>query len=116
VSGSSRHVGRISTRGDRYLRMLLTHGARAVLRAAAVARKAGRALDPLRRWALEVQARANHNKAACALANKLARICYPTLRDGEPYGTARLTKKMQRGEFQHAQAPNPCNIISQRFR
>jgi transposase len=74
VSGSSRHVGRISTRGDRYLRMLLTHGARAVLRAAAVARKAGRALDPLRRWALEVQARSNHNKAACALANKLARI------------------------------------------
>jgi transposase len=27
-SGSSRHLGRISKRGDRYLRMLLTHGAR----------------------------------------------------------------------------------------
>ena len=79
--------------------MLLTHGARAVLRAAAVARRAGRAIDPLRHWALEVQARSNHNKAACALANKLARICYATLRDGEPYGAAQLTKKMQRTAF-----------------
>jgi hypothetical protein len=34
---------------------------------------------------LEVQARGNHNKAACALANKLARICYATLRDKEPF-------------------------------
>jgi hypothetical protein len=30
--------------------------------------------------------RSNHNKAACALANKLARICYATLRDKEPFG------------------------------
>ena len=36
-SGSTRHLGRISKRGDRYLRMLLTHGARSVLRAATVA-------------------------------------------------------------------------------
>ena len=33
-SGSSRYLGHISKRGDRYLRTLLTHGARAVLRAA----------------------------------------------------------------------------------
>ena len=32
-----RNLGRISKRGDRYLRMLLTHGARSVLRAASVA-------------------------------------------------------------------------------
>jgi hypothetical protein len=32
---------------------------------------------PLKRWALEVQARTNHNKAACALANKLAREPMP---------------------------------------
>jgi hypothetical protein len=35
---------------------------------------------------LAVQARSNHNKATCALANKLARICYAVLRDGQPYG------------------------------
>lgn len=81
-SGNCRVLGRISKRGDHYLRMLLTHGARAVLRAATVSRQAGKSLDGLRSWGLAVQARANHNKAACAVANKLARICYATLRDG----------------------------------
>lgn len=34
---------------------------------------------------------------ACALANKLARICYATLRDGEDYGTVqRMNKKLER--------------------
>jgi transposase len=96
-----RTLGRISKRGDRYLRMLLTHGARSVLRAAAVAHSAGRPVDGLRRWALAVQARSNHNKAACALANKLARICYATLRDGQSYdGVAtRMTKKMERTAY-----------------
>lgn len=99
-SGGSRVLGRISKRGDRYLRMLLTHGARSVLRAATVARGAGKALDGLRGWALAVQGRTNHNKAACALANKLARICFATLRDGESYGAnQRLNRKMQRQAF-----------------
>jgi len=98
-SGSTRHLGRISKRGDRYLRMLLTHGARSVLRAATVAERAQRPLDPLRRWALAVQCRSNHNKATCALANKLARICYATLRDQEPYERTRLTKKIERTAY-----------------
>ena len=99
-SGGTRHLGRISKRGDRYLRMLLTHGARSILRAASVARNAGRPIDRLRTWALGVQGRTNHNKAACALANKLARLCYATLRDGEPYGASpRLNQKMQRTAF-----------------
>jgi transposase len=75
-SGNTRHLGRISKRGNRYVRTLLTHGARSVLRAATVARRAGRKVDRLRSWALEVQARSNHNKATCALANKLARIAW----------------------------------------
>ncbi len=88
-SGLTRRLGRISKRGDRYLRMLLTHGARSVLRAATLAARRGRALDDLRRWALSVQARTHHNRATGALANKLARICYAVLRDGAPYGAAR---------------------------
>jgi transposase len=75
-SGESRYLGRISKRGNRYVRTLLTHGARSVLRAATVARRAGRKVDRLRSWALELQARTNHNKATCALANKLARIAW----------------------------------------
>ena len=99
-SGNNRVLGRISKRGDRYLRMLLTHGARAVLRSATLARRAGRTLDGLRDWVTRIEARSNHNKAACALANKLARICYATLRDGTPFGEpVRLAKKTGRTAF-----------------
>jgi transposase len=87
-SGDTRYLGRISKRGNRYVRMLLTHGARSVLRAASVARRAGRNVDHLRRWALEVQARTNHNKATCALANKLARIAWAVWVKHERYQAA----------------------------
>jgi transposase len=63
----------------------LLEAARSVRRAAAVAREAGRPLDRLRTWAVAVQARTNHNKAACALANKLARICYATWCHGREF-------------------------------
>lgn len=84
-SGGSRHLGRITKRGDRYLRMLLTHGARSVLNAARLAQRRGKALDPLRTWVLGVAQRSHHNKATCALANKLARICFAVLRSMQPY-------------------------------
>lgn len=72
-----------------------------MLRAADVARHAGKPIDGLRTWALDVQGRTNHNKATCALANKLARICYATLRDSEPYGQpVRLEKKANRQSFE----------------
>jgi transposase len=100
-SGSSRYLGRISKKGDRYLRMLLTHGARSVLRAAVAAQGKGQEVQGVRHWALQVQARSNHNKATCALANKLARICYATLRDKARFGetTVRLGKKISRESF-----------------
>lgn len=47
-SGSSRYLGRISKKGDRYLRMLIIHGARSVLRAAAVAQNVGREVTGIR--------------------------------------------------------------------
>lgn len=72
-SGHQRRLGKITKRGDGYLRTLLIHGARAVLRSALMRRRAGRDLDPLQAWALELQQRQGHNKAAVALANKLAR-------------------------------------------
>jgi transposase len=71
-SGEVRRLGRISKRGDSYLRMLLTHGARAVLWAA----KSKKNPDRLRSWALKVERFRGHNKAAIALANKLARIVW----------------------------------------
>lgn len=76
-SGSRRHLGGISKRGDVYLRCLLTHGARSVLlRAHRTARAAPRELTRFQRWAVAAAARRGHNKAAIAIANKLARIIW----------------------------------------
>jgi transposase len=80
-SGDQRRLGRISKRGDTYLRMLLTHGARAVLRVAHVTKSPTR----LHAWALAVQQRRNHNIAAIALANKLARIVWAVWRQERPF-------------------------------
>lgn len=71
-SGLQRRLGRISKRGDSYLRMLLVHGARSVLCHA----KRHREPDRLRAWALSREQSRGHNKAAVALANKLARIVW----------------------------------------
>jgi transposase len=57
----------ISKRGDKYLRTLLIHGARAVLRYAP-----GKA-DPLSVWLNQLAGRRGVNRAAVALANKNAR-------------------------------------------
>jgi transposase len=76
-SGLRRHLGAISKRGDPYLRMLLIHGARAVL---LHAKKATAERDRLRTWALGRERARGHNKAAVALANKLARIVWAVWR------------------------------------
>lgn len=73
-SGLRRRLGRISKRGDVYVRTLMTHGARAVLARAKQTALQGKPLNRLQRWALSLEQRAGHNKATCALANKLARI------------------------------------------
>jgi len=57
----------ISKRGDRYLRMLLIHGARAVIR------HLPRKTDPLSRWLQRLIERRGINRATVALANKTAR-------------------------------------------
>ena len=81
-SGLQRHLGRISKRGDPYLRMLLIHGARSVL---CHAKRAAAQRDRLRSWALEREKARGHNKAAVALANKLARIIWAVWRGERGY-------------------------------
>lgn len=85
-SGQSRRLGGISKRGDRYLRMLLTHGARsALLKAHRQAAKDPGGLSRLQRWVLEVERRTHHNKATIALANKLGRIVWSVWSREESY-------------------------------
>ena len=71
-SGASRRLGPISKRGNRYLRMLLIHGARSALLAAHRTHEP----DSLQTWALRTAQARGHNIATVALANKMARICW----------------------------------------
>jgi len=69
----------ISKRGDRYLRTLLIHGARATLRFAA------RKRDPRNRWISAVRERRGTNIAAVALASKNARVLWALLARNQSY-------------------------------
>jgi transposase len=79
-SGLKRHLGRISKRGDGYLRTLLIHGARSVLVHARHQQP-----DRLREWAHKLAQTHVHNKAAVAVANKLARIVWAVWRYERPF-------------------------------
>jgi transposase len=76
--GKSRLCG-ISKRGDTYLRTLLIHGARAVLRY-----MVGKS-DARSRWLQDLVARRGYNRAAVALANKNARVIQALLSRDAPY-------------------------------
>lgn len=76
--GKDRLLG-ISKRGDAYLRSLLVHGARAVLRAAK------NKDDRLSRWVTSLAQRRHPNVAVVALANKTARIAWAMMKTGEDY-------------------------------
>ena len=78
-SGDKQVLLGISRRGDRYLRTLLIHGARAVL-----SHYKGRDND-YARWVQKKKTELSFNKAAVALANKNARIIWSMLNTGEVF-------------------------------
>ena len=69
----------ISKRGDSYVRSLLIHGARAVLRVS------DKKTDKRSRWVQDVLRRRHKNVAAVALANRMARTAYALLVKQERY-------------------------------
>jgi transposase len=71
-SGGKRRLGRISKQGNPYLRHLLIHCARSMMRAATLKKE----LDRLRSWALKKAASRGPHKGAAAVANKLARTAW----------------------------------------
>jgi len=78
-SGGKSQLRGISKRGDKYLRTLLIHGARSVLRYAV-----GKT-DAQSRWLQDLIARRGYNRAAVALANKNARVIQALLSSDTPY-------------------------------
>lgn len=76
-SAERRRLGGISHAGNKTLRTLLVHGARAVLREARRrAKRQPETLSSLQHWALALLARSNFNKATVGLANKIVRIAW----------------------------------------
>ena len=78
-SGGKDRLLRISKRGDAYLRSILIHGARSVIRTAKLKD------DRLSQWVTNLAERRQPNVAAVALANKTARIAWAMLRNGTDY-------------------------------
>ena len=76
TGGKNRNMG-ISKRGDTYIRSLMVHGARAVIRVVNMkAAKDKNSLDPLERWVHNLYLEKGSNRTAVALANKNARIAW----------------------------------------
>jgi transposase len=79
ASGGKEHIGRISKGGDRYLRTMLIHGARAVVGTAF-----RRDVRP-KPWLTELLLRRPVNVAATAVAHKTARSLWAMLTRAELY-------------------------------
>jgi len=85
-SGGKTRLGRISLRGNVYLRTLLIQGARSTLQAA-INTQPSRA-SRLQRWIIELYARKGYYKTLIAIANKHARILWAMLAKDERYDAA----------------------------
>jgi transposase len=81
-TGGKTRLGRISKRGDTYLRTLLVHGARSELMFI------HKRNDNKSQWAEHLRETKSWNKTAVALANKHARIIWAVLAKNEDYHPA----------------------------
>lgn len=78
-SGGKTRLGRMSKRGDVYLRTLLIHGSRALLR------RTAQRTNAKSRWADALKVRSCYNVASVALAAKHARIMWALLARHQEY-------------------------------
>ena len=78
TGGKNVNIG-ISKSGDRTLRSLVVHGARAVV--SNIKEKQ----DPLSCWIRELLKRNHPNKATIAVANKIVRMACAMLKTSQPY-------------------------------
>ena len=78
-SGGKTSLGKITKRGDEYLRTLLIQGAKSAVLSA------GKRSDRISRWLVQLVERVGWQKAAVALANKNARILWAVLSKGKVF-------------------------------
>ena len=82
-TGGNSRLGKITKIGNKYLRTLLVQGARSLAMAAQRKAKANLQPDITADWLFKLAARSNSNKAAIALANKMARRIWRVLNGDE---------------------------------
>ena len=86
-TGDHTILGKISKRGNRYLRVLFVQAAWVVLVKVKPDRWEGHGLKP---WIEAAKKRLHHNVLAIALANKLARIAWSVLARGRAFEASKL--------------------------
>jgi transposase len=88
-SGGKTRLGRITKRGDDYLRTLLIQGAKAAVMSA------DKRDDPTSRWLVRLTARVGWQKACVAMANKNARILWAVMTREEGFDPKHVSFKPQ---------------------
>lgn len=88
-SGGKASLGRITRRGDEYLRTLLIQGAKSALMSA------GKRTDPTSLWVQQLAARVGWQKACVALANKNARILWAVMTKEQGFDAKHVSVKPQ---------------------
>ena len=86
-SGGKASLGRITRRGDEYLRTLLIQGAKSAVMSA------GKRDDPTSRWLAQLVARVGWQKACVAMANKNARILWAVMTREQGFDPQHVSQK-----------------------
>ncbi len=86
-SGGKNQLGRITKRGDMYLRTLLIQGAKAMVHTA------HKRDDPISKWAHQLKEKSGWQKAVVAVANKNARILWAVLVRGKAFDAHHVSVK-----------------------
>ena len=105
-SGGTARLGRISKRGDDYLRTLLIQGAKSAVMSA------HKRDDPTSKWLVQRAARVGWQKACVAMANKNARILWAVMTREEGFDPKHVSvkpqAKCQKPPLPSAPVPSTC--------